>query len=590
MRRILFIALALLVVVAGLVVWFVQDANRFKPALMAQMARETGIHVEVRGDLAWRFMPRLWLAAEGLHAVHDGRTWSLDWLLVRPDIASLIRNPGGLDQWRIREAVVQDLAIDDPRGLIQAPRIRIRNIGLGDPAYLEAGVLYTPESQARIAHQLPAADADALVLRGRAPSGHLDVLSSTPAPPCGPRDHAGRLLDALATKVGERCGLEPIEVTVAGTLTVETGRFSVRGLRFRMPGAAGSCDLQAMPNGKLWPPPPPVENGILPLGIMRAYDWDGRCDLERIDHGGETIENVLVVLDNKEGASIVTVDAPSFLGGKAQLDAVVGADSSPVTWDVRPVLAGVDSRRLAAWLGGGSLIAAMVDYGGTIRMTGNTSTALAASIVAKTRFSTGAGEIDGTAFAAPLAGLAALSDSGGSATAMPAMFEYESLSGGWTVDGEWHRLDLAVDSLGVEAEGDYLVHDDKLDLRGVIAPGESIEQWGLRLAPALAGMSFHFRCDGSAADPRCRLDVERTLLGAGAAEGSAVARGLIDRHVPEEYRAAACSVLDSLEVQVDAALRKDPEDLIEEHVPEHYQGMARSLLDTLGEALDERNR
>ena len=61
----------------------------------------------------------------------------------------------------------------------------------------------------RIAHQLPAADADALALRGRAPSGRLDVLSSTPAPPCGPRDHAGRRLDALATKVGERCGLVP---------------------------------------------------------------------------------------------------------------------------------------------------------------------------------------------------------------------------------------------------------------------------------------------------------------------------------------------------------------------------------------------
>ena len=528
MRRILFIALALLVGVAGLVVWFVQDANRFKPALMAQVARETGIHVEVRGDLAWRFMPRLWLAAERLHAVHDGRTWSLDRLVVRPDIASLIRNPGSLDRWRIREAVVQDLAIDDPSGLIQASRIRIRNIGLGDPAYLEAGVLYTPET------------------------------------------------------------LEPIEVTVAGTLAVETDRFSVRGLRFRMPGAAGSCDLQAMPNGKLWPPP--VENGILPLGIMRAYDWDGRCDLERIDHGGETIENALVVLDNKEGGSIVTVDAPSFLGGKAQLDAVVRADSSPVTWEVRPVLAGVDSRRLAAWLGGGSVIAARVDYGGTIGMTGNTSTALAASIVAKTRFSTGAGEIDATAFAAPLAELAALWDVRGSATSMPARFEYESLSGGWTVDGERHRLDLAVDSLRVEAEGDYLVHDDKLDLRGVVAPGESIEQWGLRLAPALAGMSFHFRCDGSAADPRCRLDVERTLLGAGAAEGSAVARGLIDRHVPEEYRAAARSILDSLDVQVDAALRKDPEDLIEEQVPENYRGMARSLLDTLGEALDERNR
>ena len=40
----------------------------------------------------------------------------------------------------------------------------------------------------RIRHQLPAADADALALRGRAPSSRFDVLSSTPASSSGPRD------------------------------------------------------------------------------------------------------------------------------------------------------------------------------------------------------------------------------------------------------------------------------------------------------------------------------------------------------------------------------------------------------------------
>ncbi len=60
---------------------------------------------------------------------------------------------------------------------------------------------------ARKSNQLPAADADASALRGRAPSSRFDVPSSTPTSPCGPRDHAGRRLDALATKVGEICGL-----------------------------------------------------------------------------------------------------------------------------------------------------------------------------------------------------------------------------------------------------------------------------------------------------------------------------------------------------------------------------------------------
>ena len=61
---------------------------------------------------------------------------------------------------------------------------------------------------ARISHQPPAARADASVLRGRAPSSRFDVPSSTPASTSGPRGHAGRRLDALATNVGEICGLE----------------------------------------------------------------------------------------------------------------------------------------------------------------------------------------------------------------------------------------------------------------------------------------------------------------------------------------------------------------------------------------------
>ena len=79
-----------------------------------------------------------------------------------------------------------------------------------DPAGLRARAAEqsVAEPLARIRHQLPAADADALALRGRAPSSRFDVPSSTPASPSGPRDQAGRRLDALTTKVGDGCGLE----------------------------------------------------------------------------------------------------------------------------------------------------------------------------------------------------------------------------------------------------------------------------------------------------------------------------------------------------------------------------------------------
>ncbi len=524
----LYTALALVLAVAGWLAWFVQDADRFKPALLAELEKGTGIHVEIRGGLAWQFMPTPWLVAEGLHATHLDRAWSAERLAVRPDFVSLVGNPRDPDRWRIEEALVRELEVEGEGGLLRAPRIGVRNVGLGEPSGLEARLVYTAPAR------------------------------------------------------------EPLEATIDGTLLLETDRYSVRDLSLQMRDATARCDMQAMPNGRLWPPLAPLENSVLPIEFMRAYDLDGRCEIERIEYGGENFENVTVVLDNKEGATVLSVDAPDFLGGAAQLEAIVRVNSLPVTLDLSPVLLEVDSHRLAAWLGSESPIGAPVDFGGAIRMRGNTPAALAASIDADTRFSTGPGEIDGSLLTEPLSEAAELLNPGGKPTAAPAMLNYERLNGAWVVDGERHRLNVALDSLRVEARGDYRVKEDRLKLLGSIDPGDSIEQWGLPLAPALAGVRFHFRCRGSAADPRCRLDAKRTLLGAGAAEGNAVAKELVDRHVPEELRAAAHSLLDSLEAKVDAALRKNPEELIEEQVPEKYQGMARSLLDKLGEALEEK--
>ena len=77
--------------------------------------------------------------------------------------------------------------------------------------YLAMAHAREEQTLARIRHQLPAADADALALRGRAPSSRFDVLSSTSASSSGPRDQAGRRLDALTTKVGDGCGLGDAE-------------------------------------------------------------------------------------------------------------------------------------------------------------------------------------------------------------------------------------------------------------------------------------------------------------------------------------------------------------------------------------------
>ena len=93
-------------------------------------------------------------------------------------------------------------------------------LGLGAGAHGKHGSAAGP--LARIRHQLPAADADALALRGRAPSSRFDVLSSTPASSSGPRDQAGRRLDALTTKVGDGCGLDSANLPEPGRPTLRT--------------------------------------------------------------------------------------------------------------------------------------------------------------------------------------------------------------------------------------------------------------------------------------------------------------------------------------------------------------------------------
>ena len=97
--------------------------------------------------------------------------------------------------FRDREELLRYLALRDLNELSHGVA---EHFGLADAVLV---------ALARIRHQPPAADADALALRGRAPSSRFDVLSSTPASSSGPRDQAGRRLDALTTKVGDGCGL-----------------------------------------------------------------------------------------------------------------------------------------------------------------------------------------------------------------------------------------------------------------------------------------------------------------------------------------------------------------------------------------------
>ncbi|GAB6040907.1 TIGR03749 family integrating conjugative element protein [Endothiovibrio diazotrophicus] len=68
-------------------------------------------------------------------------------------------------------------------------------------------VLISDRPLARVSHQLPTAPADPPAMTGRAPSGLLNIASTMPSSPSGPRTPSWRGLGVLATEVGEKRGL-----------------------------------------------------------------------------------------------------------------------------------------------------------------------------------------------------------------------------------------------------------------------------------------------------------------------------------------------------------------------------------------------
>ncbi len=66
-KALLVIVIVLLSVVVGLW-WLLADANRFKPELVDLIRAKTGLAVEIRGDLSWRWWPPVQLVAHDVNA------------------------------------------------------------------------------------------------------------------------------------------------------------------------------------------------------------------------------------------------------------------------------------------------------------------------------------------------------------------------------------------------------------------------------------------------------------------------------------------------------------------------------------------
>ncbi len=532
MRRVPLAVCALLAAVVGVAVWFVRDANRFKPVLIAQAEQALGMSIDVRGGLEWRLRPGVGLLASDLHVRHQGRAWVIDRLLLRPQWLSIIRNPTTFANWRIVNVDVDGLSVAVGGGNLRAHRLELRDIGLAGPVPFTAKLAYTRNARAPIRIEF-----DGAVMFAPRRFRASNLIFKLPH-----GDGICNLEVLVPTSLAEVRAWPDTQAAVASPAASVPGLAAVSQANSASPQAPGTV----RPNRQQAAAQP----ALLPLDIMRGYDWDGHCEIHRLALASEAVETVRIVLDNKEGGSIVSVRAPSFLGGSARLQMVVRAGQTPVVWEVAPHLAGVDSRRLGAAFGVASVIAAPLNLNGAVGMEGNTAAALASSLDADIRFATGAGTIDVDWLAVPLARI--VESQPQAVAAEPAtVYGYQTLTGRWRATGERHRLNISLDGASLALAGSYRMLADQLALRGALTLGDSAKRWGLPLPPGVTALPFHFHCGGALGRPDCRLDAQRTFLGGTVDKARAKADEFINSFVPEDYRERARSLLDSLRSQVE---------------------------------------
>ncbi len=487
--------LAVAITLGALVVWFFQDANRYKPQLLDLMEEQLGVRVDVRGDLSWGLFPPLQLTAEDVHAEVEGRTWSLGRLALHVSVWSLITESNGFEDWRIQDLTLDDLVMLDGDARLEVDDLDLDNLGPDTAVPLTANMTYSPAEG------------------------------------------------------------KPIPVSLTGNITYHsaTQAIDVNDLAFDTPFGNGQCDLNVVPSQRTWPAAPASADALLPIDALRQANWSGTCDLADVTFEEQTFENVRLVLDNQDARLHLLGHIPAFFGGTADLEVDIAADQDPVTWTITPILENVDSQRLVDWLDQSLEWAAPIAYGGTFELTGNTTQALASSVTGETHFDGGQGQLDISKIRQQLLTIAALIGKPDTILRWPAILDYQRFVGDWRIEQQHHTLDFALDNLTVSAEGDYIVKDDRLDMLAELTFEEDPEFSSLDVNPLLVGLPIPVRCRGSLENPTCRVDdnaAKRIVASAfQAKEGTELRTKLdeaIDEKVPEEYRDAARSLLDLL--------------------------------------------
>lgn len=497
-KRIIWLILILLTAAAASVVYWLQDANQFKPDIEALIAEHSDVKIQINGDLSWQLWPPLTLQVENITAVQSGTDIAAARLDLKVDLSAMWQD---VNAWKVTSLNLRDVTVTDGSATTKVDYFILTNFKPGEPAQ------FTLDLE------------------------HTIATSETPT-----------------------------TAALAGELTFFPGsqqspqRLSFVDTAITSNHAEGVCqaDLTERMNAPTEFPPETPED-LLPIATLASYNATIECQLDALHVTTETFTNTALNLTNVDGQTSTHAEVPDFFGGSLIVDADIDTTSLPAQWTILPEMQNVDSQQLIDWTDQTLTWAAPLALTSTITMQGNTEVELIESVRAQAEFDGGQGLIDLSKIKQQLSRLALLTQRSDQVANWPDVLNYESMTGRLNIEGDQHRLSFDVDNLSVTANGpiDYLA--DSVDLLAYVTVSEPIADSPITINEWFIDTPIPMRCRGTSSDPECRLDNDaaKSIVASALRRGneSGLRRKLedkIEEDVPDEYKETARSLLDLL--------------------------------------------
>lgn len=587
MRKFLVVLVVLLAAAIGVLYWLLADPNRFKGEISELVQRETGLVLELRGDLGWRLWPPVRLVAADIAAdwqapgeaplVHidnleldadllplitGERRLSVSGVTIEGLRANLIERAGKANwtppgattrkpppvpvgaapedesaAWAVDVVTLRDSRIDyDIDGeltRLDIDEIIVANVAPGATSPTKANVTITT-GERTVAVDVRA-DVTAASDAVRIEHGELEATLTPPAMPVTATFSATYDLTRERLAVEFDAAIDEFTIpTEAEPIALGAGGFAA--VAFAAPAMTNDSSL---------------DEPILPLEAIRAVDWDGVVRIARLDYGGTIFPNAKITTANSGGRMNGKLELPQVFGGSATSDWSIDARRTP-KWHLAPKLERIDSKALLEFLQERHEWVALFLGSSDLTMTGNTERELITSMKGKTTFDGGQGKLDIKGIRDIALAIAARVGGTERIAAWPEVLDYKRFTGNWDVDGTSHRLNVLLDNLAIDLEGTLDPITEALDMAVGVTVQDTAEYRSFEVDPLLMGLSLPIRCQGSVSEPRCKADEEGTkklvaqVLSGKNPELKAKVDKAIDEKVPEEYRDAARSLLDML--------------------------------------------